>query len=158
MGCRVIFSCLKELAKRLRELEAPDDASHSTDAGVKPQHADSSSAPTMAAAGSAAEQPRAEKDAAASHSSFFSFGSMFGSSAGTASTAGEKKADGGAHPEHAPTAGTEGQDSTAGTGNTVRTVSELRGLIKDVVLLGAPLNLKVRSLIKMHQLRYRCLG
>lgn len=132
MGCRVIFSCLKELTKHLAALEEGEGTSAGdkvcedvsggggvSECGVEDHPTTEPSPPPQA--------PQQEKTPATS-SSMFSFCSRA-----------EPAAD-----QNAPSPSSPEEKVDANT-TSVKTARELKGLIKDVVLLGAPLNLKVST-------------
>jgi hypothetical protein len=133
LGCRVIFECLKELAARLAELEnganLPVAVAELGEPGI-PGSAQRSGAcrPEV--------QPRAPQTKAAKSSAkgYFNFGGMFGTASGasTATNVGQGGAD----------ASIDGNADGVGN-NTATTAREVKSIVKDVVLLGAPLNLKV---------------
>ena len=163
MGCRVIFSCLKELARRLEELEDPAIAEvvlepPQEEGASKPAQTESvGDTPVNTSGGDQGSAPADKKKADAvegSSSSYFSaFTGMFGSRTKAKHETTEAAAsDTGATKQARPAADEAAleveakaveKDTAEQNASTVRTVRELRGLIKDVVLLGAPLNLKV---------------
>ena len=138
MGCRVIFSCLKELARRLEELEDPG--------GLDLVNADAKGQPQEAFSGDSA--PPVDASKAQSGSFLSSMASVFriGTKPPLQQHASESSTEANAIPAESSTGESrvEGVSREKQQTGEVRTVRELRGLIKDVVLLGAPLNLKVQ--------------
>lgn len=170
MGCRVIFSCLKELAKRLElpdapdELDGPDPTSSDAgpDAGAGPgavgspsesaeawKQSESASTSSVASPGTAAAPSTATSKllghAGALKRGIFSLGGKIISplnSTGKPASVDQTSATG-------DVASGSGSDSTsdnkAGKVSAVKmSARDLKGLIGDVVLLGAPLDLRVR--------------
>lgn len=137
MGCRVIFSCLKELSKHLAALEEVEAASSGEKAAVQTSTGGADGASSTgesatntddgAATQASTAQPQTQPKPTTSSSSMFSF-----------CTRSEPAADATTAPSSSP------ESSTSADASSVKTARELKGLIKDVVLLGAPLNLKVR--------------
>jgi hypothetical protein len=127
LGCRVIFECLKELAARLAELE------NGANVPLAAAQLDEPGLPGCAQRSGAcrpAEQPQAPQTKAGKSSAkgYFNFGGMFGTASG-ASTAGD--------------AGQADKNAEVVGNNVATTAREVKSIVKDVVLLGAPLNLKV---------------
>jgi hypothetical protein len=133
LGCRVIFECLKELAARLAELEnganLPLAAAELDEPGISGSaHRREARRPEV--------QPQAPQTKAAKSGAkgYFNFGGMFGTSSGAsaATNVGQDDAD----------ASTDGNADGDGN-NAATTAREVKSIVKDAVLLGAPLNLKV---------------
>jgi hypothetical protein len=127
LGCRVIFECLKELAARLAELE------NSANVPLAAAQLDEPGLPGCAQRSGAcrpAEQPQAPQTKAGKSSAkgYFNFGGMFGTASG-ASAAGD--------------AGQADRNAEVVGNNVATTAREVKSIVKNVVLLGAPLNLKV---------------
>lgn len=136
MGCRVIFECLKELSLRLEEMEKV--------------YADNAAA----AAGAKADAERPPTEAGRSGmGGYFGFGGLFGS-ATSATPPPDKSCEGGKRSGGSTDPVTE-RDAEESK-NAVKSARELKAIVKDVVLLGAPLNLKVygRSIHASHHTRH----
>ena len=120
MGARVIFSCLKALARRAQE----DDVGAGGGAG----------------GGGGGDSGKAQKGGGAEEKAGAS--ANRGGKAGKAGKAGSKA--GGAGGGNAPARGTAGTGA-AGTGEGGRSGTSARGIVQHVVLLGAPISTEAAS-------------
>jgi pimeloyl-ACP methyl ester carboxylesterase len=133
LGCRVIFECLKELAACLAELES------GANLPVAVAELDNPGIPGSAQRSGACRpevQPRAPRTKAAKSSAkgYFSFGGMFGTASGASAVGDVGQADAEASKD---------RNADVVGSNAATTAREVKSIVKDVVLLGAPLNLKV---------------